>query len=429
MNANYTFLPSSINLNEITTDKKLQDRLALQLSNYLSVISNNYKDYQANGSVRLKAEYLKKWDYKYSETMSILEYNEILKKAGNYTISESSFPYSLNADVAGLDFVKYEYQDPKFKYHFNKKILKIQTYTKKILKPYHYLTKWYDSDKLFIDPEIGKEKIMEMEVQNQYLHTYKHLQLLHQDHYFKIDSTAGRFHTPITNLKRELRASLSYKGERLYSIDIVNCQPYLSQILTQPSFWNMRNNLKLKYYNKINTNKELMSIMIPKVVQCNEKQLYSKFLTEVNNGNFYENFTQTIKESTGVILERNDAKVAIYQTFFSDNRFINASPIPRFDASLKKLFKLNYPDIYEIFAAVKRKESNALAILLQNIESEIIIENVCPYISKYLPDCPIYTIHDSIATTEKHIETVSDILKYICFQYIGAVPTLKIEPW
>jgi hypothetical protein len=96
---------------------------------------------------------------------------------------------------------------------------------------------------------------------------------------------------------------------------------------------------------------------------------------------------------------------------------------------LKKLFKTTYPDIYDIFAQVNRKESNVLAILLQNIESEIIIENVCPYISKYLPDCPIYTIHDSIATTEKHIETVSDILKYICFQYAGAVPTLKIQPW
>jgi hypothetical protein len=39
------------------------------------------------------------------------------------------------------------------------------------------------------------------------------------------------------------------------------------------------------------------------------------------------------------------------------------------------LFKTTYPDIYEKFALVKRKEINELAILLQNIESEIIIEN------------------------------------------------------
>ena len=47
----------------------------------------------------------------------------------------------------------------------------------------------------------------------------------------KIDTTAGRLHSTLTQLKSDLRQFITYDGHPLVSIDIVNSQPYLSTVL------------------------------------------------------------------------------------------------------------------------------------------------------------------------------------------------------
>jgi len=48
---------------------------------------------------------------------------------------------------------------------------------------------------------------------------------------FSVDSTAGRLHTNLTNLKSDLRNYLTYDGKTLVAVDIRNSQPYLSLAL------------------------------------------------------------------------------------------------------------------------------------------------------------------------------------------------------
>lgn len=58
-----------------------------------------------------------------------------------------------------------------------------------------------------------------------------------RNYYFTVDSSVGRLHTNLTNIKSELRNFLTYDGQELVSIDFKNSQPTLSTLLLKPDFW------------------------------------------------------------------------------------------------------------------------------------------------------------------------------------------------
>jgi hypothetical protein len=78
----------------------------------------------------------------------------------------------------------------------------------------------------------------------------------------------------------------------------------------------------------------------------------------------------------------------------------------------------------------KQKQYNTLALLLQQIESNVILRNVCPAIAKKYPEIPLFTVHDSIVTTEGNEELIRPIIeKEIQRVTDGFTPKLKLEKW
>ena len=59
---------------------------------------------------------------------------------------------------------------------------------------------------------------------------------------------------------------------------------------------------------------------------------------------------------------------------------------------------------------IKRKEKSLLARILQSIESDIIVNKASKRITRERPDLPIFTIHDSIATTLGNEDYVATII-------------------
>lgn len=55
--------------------------------------------------------------------------------------------------------------------------------------------------------------------------------------YSMVDDNIGRFHSPLTNMKSSLRQFVTHGVEPLFSIDLKNSQPYLSNVFFNPSFW------------------------------------------------------------------------------------------------------------------------------------------------------------------------------------------------
>jgi hypothetical protein bacD2_16835 len=67
---------------------------------------------------------------------------------------------------------------------------------------------------------------------------------------------------------------------------------------------------------------------------------------------------------------------------------------------------------------------------LQSIESEIILHRCCKRIwEEGNPQVPVFTIHDSIATTTEHVEWVKGIMQEELTNAIGVSPSLTIEHW
>jgi hypothetical protein len=119
-----------------------------------------------------------------------------------------------------------------------------------------------------------------------------------------------------------------------------------------------------------------------------------------------------------------EMKTMMFMVFFSSNRFIGQ---PK--AHFKRLFKVNFPEVYEVFVKLKKKNHAALSHLLQRIESNVIVERSARRIAKEQPKLPIFTVHDSIATTKGNEEYVAQIIKEEVYQYTGLIAQIGFETW
>ena len=77
----------------------------------------------------------------------------------------------------------------------------------------------------------------------------------------------------------------------------------------------------------------------------------------------------------------------------------------------------------------KGNEKNYFPILLQNIEADCILNYCTKKISADHPNIPLFTIHDSIVTTEENRAVVEHKFKEYLGTYFGSTPILKLEPW
>ena len=122
--------------------------------------------------------------------------------------------------------------------------------------------------------------------------------------------------------------------------------------------------------------------------------------------------------------DRQDVKAAVFQVLFTNNRFIGQK-----EAAPKKMFQTFFPDVYEVFAKIKSKDSTLLPRLLQSMESYLIIDVIAKRISEEYPEAPIFTIHDSISTTDEYLAPVSKIMNEELTRAMGHPPILQVEHW
>jgi hypothetical protein len=82
-----------------------------------------------------------------------------------------------------------------------------------------------------------------------------------------------------------------------------------------------------------------------------------------------------------------------------------------------------------VFTLLKKKNHAALSHLLQRIESNVIVERSARRIAEEQPNLPIFTVHDSIATTNGNEEYVAQIIKEEIYDYTGANAQIGFEHW
>lgn len=275
--------------------------------------------------------------------------------------------------------------------------------------------------------------------------------------FFRIDKTAGRLHTNLTNIVSSVRNFITHKGEKLVTIDIVNCQPLMFTLVLRREFWTspildqvlsvtndtqktsetfkLLKHMTVKYYSLFNINQLhyakytfLSPPMLSKMHECTEDDDVELYVELVEKGCLYEYMEEELffseSEVSKEIQNRKDIKDVIFSALFSSNDFLNHK-----DARPKKEFDRMFSNVYNKMELIKEGQKNRLAILLQELESKLMLDCAAKRISKEKPSVPIFTVHDSITTTVGNEDYVKHIIIEEFKRNIGIKPKLKTEYW
>ena len=256
--------------------------------------------------------------------------------------------------------------------------------------------------------------------------------------YFKQDSTSRRLHTNITSLKSEMRGILKHQGNDLVSLDIKNSQPFMSLALLSSS-------PSTEIKSIIDTNIQYLQTFDPAAYK-NTQQILANirsgrppldvvdYTDKVTTGTLYDYLMTEWNKQLGTSYNRAQAKEQLFKIFFQP---------PSFNSKQKTLFASLFPTIWKLISHINkgftttknnRKANktylgNSWAIILQNIESHLVLDVICPNIKGIRRSIPLLTIHDSIATTLINESTVLKIMKQVLLKEVGHSPTIKSEMW
>ena len=271
----------------------------------------------------------------------------------------------------------------------------------------------------------------------------------------------GRVHSVLTRCPSIVRSYLTVDGEPLVELDVANSQPLFlclviklfretgkkafakvsfeqkeqdpyrdmdtiientvipfpqkeEYILSPPSTSSITNRKAIKRLTEAHTEKEFMATERKSEGRTVNNGLLKpdelSFIRLCEDGTLYEALIDPEYRWTRFYVKRD-----FFEMLFSKNRH---------ETPLKGRFREQFPNVLAVIQDLKRKDYRFLACLLQNLEAHVMINRVCRRIMVEMPEAPIFTIHDSILTTEPYLSRVQEIILEE-FQSLGIRPTLR----
>lgn len=243
--------------------------------------------------------------------------------------------------------------------------------------------------------------------------------ILNNDITYSIDNTSGRFHSNVTNMPKSLRPFLRINDEPLINLDISNSQPYLSTILlTDPG--------KVSYMTK-----NPAFALLLQSLKVSLKEDVKKYISLVISGNIYEYLMNEFSKE-GLQLGRDETKKMMLRILFARNRL----PKDETNRKARLIFKNRFPIVNKIFSKIRGSEKGnkfenfkRFAILLQSIESYLMLDIIVKRINRELPGTIAITIHDSIMTgvLTDNVEAIRKIMIEELTFFVGFAPKIKVE--
>jgi hypothetical protein len=254
----------------------------------------------------------------------------------------------------------------------------------------------------------------------------------------KIDEKGFRLHTNLTNLPKELRQFLSWKGSKLQGIDISNSQPFFL-ILRLIEFYHPSRTYSLTtYYNdSIPFDSNLLVDIITNTYQSNifdnipsyDLTVLEKLPNDVQHyiyltitGKLYEYLLKIKTEGWGKNYTREQIKTNVLTLFYQKELDDQTS-------ILKELFKHIFPNVFRYIEISKKRDYKKFPISLQKTESDMVLRTICKKILAEKPNIPLFTIHDSILSTREYIPYITTIMNEEIFKKYSILPNLKIESY
>lgn len=252
----------------------------------------------------------------------------------------------------------------------------------------------------------------------------------------KRDHTSGRYHSTVSLASKRIRSYIRYNGNPLVEIDITSCQPFLSLVLFEDWFYennaklNLTKLISLKHLstqssNQIKHNNSLYKIT--KTLLPSDYHDIKVYRESILSGQVYEWLMDLMKQKAGWDINREEAKKAFCYTIYSGESE-SVPPWAKREIKLynnvKKILIHAVPGVFRIINSYKKCGNEVLPIILQRIESYIIIDRA----AKCIPNnVPFFTIHDSILTLPEHVQMVKEIIEDEFLLATGIKPSIKVK--
>jgi hypothetical protein len=437
------YIPSTINLDDCVRQSNTDMVTNFDIHNLTLILhfittGYNNSDY-ANGFTLLNSTILQSRIHNYREYLEYGLKTGLIETDNQYIIGKKSKGYRIAKQFQSIDLQRINCSKKNGRDNNSYKVGGLTySHLTRYLKPNLDILYWeakadikndyflkLDNPHLREYDKNGRQKDPYLQYTAAY---YNVEQIASGDLRFHVDTNVRRLHSNITNLPSRLRKYLRYDGQTLVSIDLKNAQPYLSIILLTINFWEEILNNPKKWKNIfyfLNKPYLYSSIMLVKSAVSQAGTDLYRFVAEVANGTFYESFANNLNTFLGYdITDYKALKSTIFTVLFTNNRYFGQD-----GAAPKRVFKSIYPSVYKIFSAIKKKDHTLLPRLLQLLESFLFLQVITKRIFKERPNLPIFTIHDSIATTEGNEDYVKLVMQDELKRATGYTPTLKIEYW
>jgi len=442
------------------SNKKFNKNSALWFLKLLhSVGARNQDLIEEDGYVPIHTKTIRDHIKEIKDYINYFERTELIEINKGYVVKHKSRRYKWHSKYDDVDFsaqsVPCTWADDVFKYQEESNDP----------KKHPYLFHWYQQDKLAVKYnlaiqyatmerdeklrlgisswDINRDKGGHKHPRIQYLSILDNVAKIHhhqtEPH---IDEAVHRMHTVLTNLKKGYRNFLTYDGKSLKAIDIKNCQPYLATLLFNPEFWEENSKLPININNIYEDTRrkyipKQLPIMIGNFLEVTPQEAFQPFIEIASSGRMYETLMEQLNLHLGEDekITRDDAKTLMFNILFSKN---NRWHRDQLIVKAKQIFTQLYPEVMRFFTLIKNnipdddleKQHSRLACLLQSIESKIILHHCCKRIWEEGEGLiPIFTIHDSIATTEEYVDYVEKVMREELTACIGKEPPLSKEEW
>lgn len=398
--------------------------------------------------VSLSSKRLKWYNDNYKSYFDYFLNNDLIIHKSNYGADINRCNgYSLSSNYFNDDVIPYEIMDKVFSKKFDKKLgLEVlgkykfyQTYAE---RNRGHLTRSFN-ERLIIDKNEAFSIAKALKQSNYYSYTNAK-QLINefannQWRYSIKTETDNRLHTNLTRLNKKLKRCLKYDNEYLSAVDIGCSQPYFFCVFLQ---------------GLLDRNKELFDCLgitdlvgeteIKELINLIDRAEVESFVSLITECDFYEDFGKKInvkydefgtiyrmskiknkrgKKKRGLFKEcfktkRDYAKNAIMRVFFSQNN----------KSEDFKCFQKSYYNISCVMGFIKQY-CLPFHSLLSNIEAKCLLDVVAKDFCVKYPEIPLWSIHDSLVTTEKNIDLLYKEVKVRMNDLTGIEVTLKKEYW
>ena len=219
----------------------------------------------------------------------------------------------------------------------------------------------------------------------------------------------GRVANSITNMKKEIRTALRCAGVPLSGVDITCAQPCLLSLLIRFSQENVTSYIGTPWLP-----------LLPPVVPCPSLAV---FAAACLSGELFAILGMRLRDA-GFVWSRDKVKKRFLADVLAKKK-ANAAGA-EYPSVIEDVFKDEFPGVWRFIKSVNQDDHATLIRILQQLESWLVIEQVCGRFVQRYPGEFLISLHDAVYCRPEMLGALTDSFEQV-FSELDFRPTLKLE--